>query len=125
MDKACMDKAWDWYASGQLKLNPAKLNEAEFRLLLALRRHKDGDEIARVLAGDLDRLVDARLKHPRVGENVYHALGALSAEHGEVCQELEKHRDGWEKRMDEELKDVRVVALRMSLREYEHPEEDA
>ena len=120
-----MDKAWEWYASGQLKLNPAKLNEAEFRLLLALRRHKDSDEIARVLGWDLDRLVDARLKHPRVGENVYHALGALSAEHGEVCQELEKHREGWEKRMDEELKDVRVVALRMSLREYGQPEDEA
>ena len=120
-----MDKAWwDWYKSGQLKLNAVKLDEVEFRLLLALRMHKDGDAIAWVLAGDLDRLREARAKHPKVGENVYHALGALSAEHGEVCQELEKHREGWEKRMDEELKDVRVVALRMSLREYEH-EEDA
>jgi hypothetical protein len=45
-------------------------------------------------------------------------LGALSAEHGEVCQELEKHREGWEERMDSELQDVRVVALRMSLREF-------
>jgi hypothetical protein len=86
----------------------------------ALREHEDGNDIAAVLLGDLVRLGEARAKHPRVGENVYHALGALSAEHGEVCQELEKHREGWEARMDEELKDVRVVALRMSLREYEH-----
>ena len=92
-------------------------------LVESLREHKDGDAIAMVLTGDLQRLKEARAKHPRVGENVYHALGALSAEHGEVCQELEKHRDGWEQRMDEELKDVRVVALRMSLREYEHGED--
>ena len=59
-----MDKAWEWYMSGQLRLNAAKLNEDEFCLLLALRRHRDGDAIARVLTGDLDRLVDARLKHP-------------------------------------------------------------
>ena len=101
------------------------LTESEFRLFLALRRHWGHNRIARVLADDLARLVDAKLAHPRVGENVYHALGALSAEHGEVCQELEKHRDGWEARMDEELRDVRVVALRMSLREYGQPEEDA
>jgi len=89
----------------------------------ALREHEDGNDIATVLLGDLNRLQEARAKHPRVGENVYHALGALSAEHGEVCQELEKHREGWEARMDEELKDVRVVALRMSLREYERGED--
>ena len=100
------------------------LRDPEFYMLIALRQHKDFEAIATVLTGDLRRLKEARAKHPRVGENVYHALGALSAEHGEVCQELEKHREGWEARMDEELKDVRVVALRMSLREYEH-EEDA
>ena len=102
----------------KLRLNSAMLSDPEFRLLVALRMHRDGSAIARVLAGDLDRLREARAKHPKVGENVYHALGALSAEHGEVCQELEKHREGWEKRMDAELQDVRVVALRMSLREY-------
>lgn len=95
----------------------------EQALLEALYLHEDGGAIARVLAGDLVRLAEAREKHPRVGENVYHALGALSAEHGEVCQELEKHREGWVTRMDSELQDVRVVALRMSLREYEHGED--
>lgn len=90
----------------------------EHVLVQTLRQHKDGGAIAMVLAGDLDRLREARAKHPKVGENVYHALGALSAEHGEVCQELEKHREGWEDRMDSELQDVRVVALRMSLREF-------
>lgn len=101
-------------------LEVAHVTAEEARLIVALHMFdgEDGDRIAQVLAGDLDRLREARAKHPRVGENVYHALGALSAEHGEVCQELEKHREGWEKRMDAELQDVRVVALRMSLREY-------
>lgn len=98
--------------------HPEVLSINERNLLLALFRHCDGDRIARLLAGDIDRLCEARAKHPKVGENVYHALGALSAEHGEVCQELEKHREGWEERMDSELQDVRVVALRMSLREF-------
>ena len=119
-----MDKAWEWYMSGQLRLNAAKLNEDEIRLLLALRRHKDGNAIARVLAGDLDRLGEARGKHPDFACGQWEAIGYLEAEVGEVTQEVVKGREGWEKRMDEELKDVRVVALRMSLREYEH-EEDA
>ena len=102
----------------ELRLYSARLTESEDSLIIALRQHKDGARIARVLAGDLERLDEARAKHPKVGENVYHALGALSAEHGEVCQELEKHREGWEDRMDSELQDVRVVALRMSLREF-------
>lgn len=96
------------------------VSACEYDLLKSLRQHEDGDAIAEVLTTDLNRLTEARAKHERVGENVYHALGALSAEHGEVCQELEKHRPGWEARMDSELQDVRVVALRMSLREYEH-----
>ena len=101
------------------------VTSAEAGLIEVLHRlyGSDGDRIAQILAGDIERLIEAREKHPKVGENVYHALGALSAEHGEVCQELEKHRYGWEVRMDEELKDVRVVALRMSLREYEHGED--
>ncbi len=94
------------------------LSEEEYALVCALEGHEDYNRIAKVLTADLERLTEARAKHPRVGENVYHALGALSAEHGEVCQELEKHRDGWEGRMDSELQDVRVVALRMSLREF-------
>ncbi len=94
------------------------LSEEEYALVCALEGHEDYNRIAKVLAADLERLDEARAKHPRVGENVYHALGALSAEHGEVCQELEKHREGWEARMDSELQDVRVVALRMSLREF-------
>ena len=101
-------------------LEQADVTSVEADLIQALHRFSgvDGDRIARILASDIDRLVEAREKHPKVGENVYHALGALSAEHGEVCQELEKHREGWEDRMDSELQDVRVVALRMSLREY-------
>ena len=125
MDKACMDKAWDWYASGQLKFNAARLNEDEFRLLVALRMHRDGNAIARVLASVCDRLREARSKHERFAEQVYHALSFLSEEHGEVVREITKGRDGWEKRMDSELRDLIAVAMRMLLREYEHPEEDA
>ena len=101
------------------------LTESEFRLLLALRRHWGHNRIARVLTGDLERLVDAKLAHPDFACGQWEAIGYLEAEVGEVTQEVVKGREGWEKRMDEELKDVRVVALRMSLREYEHPEEDA
>lgn len=107
-----MDKPFD------PNLYEVTLRGSEYALLESLRQHKDGGAIAKVLASDLKRLTEARAKHERVGENVYHALGALSAEHGEVCQELEKHREGWEDRMDSELQDVRVVALRMSLREF-------
>ena len=99
------------------------LSDEERALIRALHWHRDGDRIALMLAGDLDRLCEARAKHERVGENVFHALGALSAEHGEAVQEVVKQREGWQARMDSELQDVRVVALRMSLREY--PEEDA
>jgi len=99
------------------------VTQAEYDLLDALQTHPDYDAIAKVLAGDLRRLSEARVKHERVGENVFHALGALSAEHGEAVQEVVKQREGWQARMDSELQDVRVVALRMSLREY--PEEDA
>ena len=53
----------------------------------------------------------------------WEAIGYLEAEVGETTQEVVKGRKGWEARMDDELKDVRVVALRMSLREYEHGED--
>ena len=122
MDKACMDKAWDWYTSGQLKFNAAKLNEAEFRLLLALRRHKDGDAIARVLAEVLDRLKEGRAKHERFAENVFHALSFFEAEVGETAQEIVKQREGWERRAKDELIDSVVVAIRMLLKEYIHEE---
>ena len=108
----------------KLRLNSAMLSDPEFRLLVALRMHRDGNAIARVLAGDLDRLGEARGKHPAFACGQWEAIGYLEAEMGETTQEVVKGREGWEARMDEELKDVRVVALRMSLREYEH-EEDA
>ena len=108
----------------KLRLNSAMLSDPEFRLLVALRMHRDGNAIARVLAGDLDRLGEARGKHPDFACGQWEAIGYLEAEMGETTQEVVKGREGWEARMDEELKDVRVVALRMSLREYEH-EEDA
>ena len=109
----------------KLRLNSAMLSDPEFHLLVALRMHRDGNAIARVLAGDLDRLGEARGKHPAFACGQWEAIGYLEAEMGETTQEVVKGREGWEARMDEELKDVRVVALRMSLREYEHPEEDA
>lgn len=92
----------------------------EQALLEALYLHEDGGAIARVLAGDLLRLAEARAKHPDFACGQWEAIGYLEAEAGETAQEVVKGREGWETRMDEELKDVRVVALRMSLREYEH-----
>ena len=65
-----------------------------------------------------ERLERAREIHPYVGENVFHAIGALSAEHGEAVQEAVKARSGWEDRMDSELLDLIVVAVRIILREY-------
>ena len=95
-----------------------KLTMPEKWLVEELRHLEDRNIIATVLLGDLNRLQEARAKHPKVGENVYHALGALSAEHGEATQEIVKSKPGWEGRMDDELRDERVVALRISLREY-------
>ena len=100
------------------------LRDTEYEMLIALRQHKDFESIAKVLTEDLLRLKEARSKHPDFACGQWEAIGYLEAEMGETTQEVVKGREGWEKRMDEELKDVRVVALRMSLREYEH-EEDA
>ena len=69
-----------------------------------------------------ERLERARSLHPRFAENVFHALGYLSEEHGEAVREATKQLDGWEDRMDSELLDLIVVAIRIILREYEHDE---
>ena len=99
------------------------VSACEYDLLKSLRQHEDGGAIAMVLAGDLDRLREARAKHPGFACGQWEAIGYLEAEMGETTQEVVKGREGWEARMDDELKDVRVVALRMSLREYEHGED--
>jgi hypothetical protein len=114
---------WEAYESGELHLYGEKLTASERLLLYALRKHQDGGAIARVLAGDLLRLQEARAKHPGFACGQWEAIGYLEAEVGETTQEVVKGREGWEARMDDELKDVRVVALRMSLREYEHRED--
>ena len=67
-----------------------------------------------------ERLEHARSLHPRFAENVFHALGYLSEEHGEAVREATKQLGGWEDRMDSELLDLLVVAIRIILREYEH-----
>jgi len=67
-----------------------------------------------------ERLERARSLHPRFAENVFHALGYLSEEHGEAVREATKQLGGWEDRMDSELLDLLVVAIRIILREYEH-----
>jgi hypothetical protein len=67
-----------------------------------------------------ERLERARSLHPRFAENVFHALGYLSEEHGEAVREATKQLDGWEDRMDSELLDLIIVAIRIILREYEH-----
>jgi hypothetical protein len=92
-------------------------------LLLALFKHRDCNRIANVLATVCTRLGEAREKHPRFAEQVYHALSFLSEEHGEVVREVTKGKDGWESRMDSELLDLIAVAMRMLLREYEHGED--
>ena len=102
---------------------PALLTFDERLLVETLRVHADGDSIAHVLSGDLQRLAEARAKHPDFACGQWEAIGYLEAEAGETAQEVVKGREGWEARMDEELKDVRVVALRMSLREYDHGED--
>ena len=69
-----------------------------------------------------ERLNRARRIHPKVGENIFHGLSAFEAEVGEAVQEVVKQRPGWEERMDDELIDTIVVAVRLILREYEHDE---
>ena len=68
------------------------------------------------------RLERARGLHPGFATNQYHALGFLSEEHGEVSREITKGLPGWEDRMDSELLDLIVVAIRIILREYEYDE---
>ena len=70
-----------------------------------------------------ERLGRARRIHPKVGENIFHGLSAFEAEVGEAVQEVVKQRPGWEERMDDELIDTIVVAVRLILREYEHDEQ--
>lgn len=65
-----------------------------------------------------DAYIHAKNKHPEFAVGVYHALGFLSEEHGEVVKEITKGKDGWEERMDKELIDLIVVAIRMLNREY-------
>ena len=67
-----------------------------------------------------ERLERARILHPRFAENVWHATSFLSEEHGESVREASKHLPGWEERMDSELLDLIVVAIRIIFREYEH-----
>lgn len=96
----------------------------EKALLWSLHSHPDDERVATVLARVCYRLGEAREKHPRFAEQVYHALSFLSEEHGEVVREITKSKDGWEERMDSELLDLVAVAMRMLLREYEHGGEE-
>ena len=107
----------------ELHIYTEQLTPSERLLLFSLRKHLDSGAIARVLASVCDRLREARVKHGRFAEQVYHALSFLSEEHGEVVREITKGRGGWEERMDSELRDLIAVAMRMLLREYEHGED--
>ena len=100
------------------------LSEEEYALVNALEGHEDYNRIAKVLELVCTRLGEARTKHERFAEQVYHALSFLSEEHGEVVREVTKGKDGWEFRMDSELLDLIAVAMRMLLREYEHGGEE-
>ncbi len=100
------------------------MTASEAGLLNALRRHPDGGAVAMALERVCLRLGEGRAKHPRFAENVFHGIGYLSEEHGEAVREATKQEPGWAGRMDSALLDLAVVALRLVLREYEHPEED-
>ena len=100
------------------------LSEEELALIRALHWHRDGDRIALMLAGILDRLHRARELHPRYAENVWHGWGFVGEEFGEANKELTKAKEGWLDRAEEEMADLVVVTLRMMLREYEHGEDD-
>ena len=102
----------------------AKATDAEVALLRSLRQHEDGDRIAALLAGICGRLAEGRAKHERFAENVFHGISFFEAEVGETVQEIVKQRDGWELRMNNELIDSIVVAIRLLLHEYEHNEEE-
>jgi len=95
----------------------------QLHMVNELQKHEDSGRIAVVFAEVCSRLEEARAKHPRFAEQVYHALSFLSEEHGEVVREITKGKDGWEDRMDSELLDLIVVAVRMLLREYQHGED--
>ena len=60
----------------------------------------------------------AKNKHPEFAIGVFHALGFLGEEYGEVVREITKQKDGWEERMQKELLDLIAVALRMLMGEW-------
>ena len=103
-------------------LEQADVTSVEADLIQALHRFSgaDGDRIAEVLTGIVDRLKRARELHPRYAENVWHGWGFVGEEFGEANKELTKAREGWLDRAEEEMADLVVVTLRMMLREYEH-----
>lgn len=101
----------------------SEMNPDEIALLRHLRLHEDSRDIAKLLAGILDRLHRARKLHPRYAENVWHGWGFVGEEFGEANKELTKAKEGWLDRAEEEMADLVVVTLRMMLREYEHGEE--
>ena len=59
----------------------------------------------------------AQLLHPGFAEGIFHALGCLSEEHGEVVRAITKNEG--KQRMQEELIDLIVVAWRMLRDEHE------
>ena len=106
-------------------LELAHVTAEEARLVMALHMFngEDGDRIAKLLAGILDRLREARMLHPRYAENVWHGWGFVGEEFGEANKELTKAKEGWLERAEDEMADLVVVTLRMMLREYEHGED--
>lgn len=64
----------------------------------------------------------AQLLHPGFAEGLFHALGFLSEEHGEVVRAVTKGEG--KQRVQEELIDLIVVAWRMLRGEHERPDCD-
>lgn len=99
------------------------LTDAELKQKLEefVDKYHANDEEEALFESIKERLQLAREKHPNVvGENLYHALSFLSEEHGEAIREATKAAPGWDARMDSELLDLIVVAVRIILREYGH-----
>lgn len=67
-------------------------------------------------------LARAQQLHPDFAEGLFHALGFLSEEHGEVVRAATKHEG--KQRIQEELIDLIAVAWRMLRGEHERPDCD-
>ncbi|MBQ9536597.1 MAG: hypothetical protein IJU79_02280 [Desulfovibrionaceae bacterium] len=74
---------------------------------------------AEIIIAIQQALARAEKLHPDFAHGIYHALGFLDEEHGEVAREITKSKPGWERRMQNALIDLIVVAWRMLRGEHQ------